>query len=393
MSVVIVGGSLTGNRGAASMVHGVVDGLRARMPDVDVVVLTPLMEDDLALGSPFQLVAFGPTEIVRSAAEAAAHRVSRRVPLGSAARAIADADIVVDVSGISFVDDRGGATLAYNVLLLAPALLLATPVVKAAQAMGPFERPLNRSLATSVLQRVDAVLTRGQRTDEFVRELGIVSTRADDVAFLMDIDDADRSWARTIADTDDYAVVSPSAVVVGQEGGDGDYERTMATLVGGLARDRSVLLVPHSSRPGLPESKLNDVPLCERLVQHVGATPNPVRVVGVHASPQQMRALLEGATLCVTSRFHAMISALAVATPVVVVSWSHKYREVLAEFDLADAAIDFRRVTADGLLDLVRATVQDAPRVRDRIREALPAVRRRAEVNITSIVRVLEPRT
>ena len=41
----------------------------------------------------------------------------------------------------------------------------------------------------------------------------------------------------------------------------------------------------------------------------------------------------------VTSRFHAMISALVERTPLLVVGWSHKYGEVLAQFGLVDAAM------------------------------------------------------
>lgn len=386
--VTIVGGSLTGNRGAASMVHGVVDGLRAAGLDPDVVVLSPLADDDRGSGTALPVEAFGPTEIVRSVAESAAHHVSARAPLGPATRAIADADVVVDVSGISFVDSRGGAILTYNVLLLLPALLLDRPVVKAAQAMGPFERSTNHAAATAVLERLSAVLTRGDRTDEFVRDLGIAATRADDVAFLMDVTDRDRAWADQVAGPSDYAVVSPSSVVVAQD--DDGYQDTMAAVVADLAIERPVLLLPHSSRPGQPESKLNDLPLCERLAARADTAEHPVVVVGADATPQQMRALIGGATVCVTSRFHAMISSLAMATPVVVVSWSHKYREVLAEFGLPDAAIDFRAVTATDLLARVRATTADADNLADRIRAALPAVLDRARVNITSIRPYLE---
>ena len=389
-TVAIVGGSLTGNRGAASMVHGVIDGLGAAGVDADVVVFTPLADDDAAVAGSRALVPFGPVDIVRSAGEAAGHRASSRLPMGPATRAIAAADVVVDVSGISFVDSRGGATLAYNVLLLAPALLLGVPVVKAAQAMGPFERPANRAAAQVVLPRVATVLTRGAATDDMVRELGVPATRADDVAFLMEVDDPDRAWARAAVGTDEgFVVVSPSAVVVAQDE-DGSYERAIGRVVADLAAERPVLLVPHSSRPGRPESRLNDLPLCERLAAAASGTKHPVRVVGADASPQQLRALIEQAELCVTSRFHAMISALAVATPVVVVSWSHKYREVLDEFGLGDVAIDFRAVTVDALVEQVRTGLRDAPRVRDQIRAGLPAVQDRARRNITSVRAILE---
>ena len=75
-------------------------------------------------------------------------------------RPLLDADVVVDVAGISFVDGRGLPIVGYNVLMTALPLLVGTPVVKASQAVGPFRlagQPLGRPGGAAEGPRVRAV--------------------------------------------------------------------------------------------------------------------------------------------------------------------------------------------------------------------------------------------
>jgi coenzyme F420 hydrogenase subunit beta len=102
-----------------------------------------------------------------------------------------------------------------------------------------------------------------------------------------------------------------------------------------------------------------------------------------------LRALISRGDALVTSRFHAMISALATTTPVLVVGWSHKYAEVLREFDLEEWVLDFAEVPAAGLVDRVESLLETGPSIRATITARLPAVRARAEVNFDAIRRGL----
>ena len=44
----------------------------------------------------------------------------------------------------------------------------------------------------------------------------------------------------------------------------------------------------------------------------------------------------------VASRFHAMIAGLSLCIPTMVIGWSHKYRETLADFGMQNYAIDYK---------------------------------------------------
>jgi polysaccharide pyruvyl transferase WcaK-like protein len=81
-----------------------------------------------------------------------------------------------------------------------------------------------------------------------------------------------------------------------------------------------------------------------------------------------------------------MISGLATNVPTLVVGWSHKYREVLAEFDLEEWALDLRAITDDSLLEAVIELDRRSDEVRTKMGKALPAVRRNAELNVERLV-------
>jgi polysaccharide pyruvyl transferase WcaK-like protein len=389
--VVLIGAALSANKGAASMLRGAVALARERWPEASVTVLsTYAAADREAKDRPegLRVVSLSPAQLAGLAAPLALLRlVTRplRIPdrwfaLTPALRALLDADIVGDLAGISFVDGRGLATLVYNTLMSGLGVALGRPVVKLSQAIGPCRRRPTRLAARLVLPRLAAVCSRGSLTRVHLDELGLENVvDAADVAFLMPTSAADAAYAtallppvpggRTVG-------IVPSAVVdryLARQGG--DYRALIGAVIAHfLAAGDRVVLVPHAIRPGSPPSKMNDQPLCEDLA---GAHPG-VLLVGGDPTPGELREVVARCDVLLTSRFHAMVSALATTTPPVVLGWSHKYQEVLEAFDLRDAAVDYRVVTAPGLVELAERTFDELDARRKTIASRLDEVTRSA---------------
>jgi polysaccharide pyruvyl transferase WcaK-like protein len=88
----------------------------------------------------------------------------------------------------------------------------------------------------------------------------------------------------------------------------------------------------------------------------------------------------------VTSRFHAMISGLSTCTPTVVVGWSHKYREVLDDFGLADFGMDSTTLShPEEIVEQVQRCIMNKSQIEMQIRQALPAVEERSALNFSII--------
>lgn len=401
--VVTLGAAFSANKGAASMLHTVVERLPELAGPCRFSVLTTYPEADEQLrpdgpieivpATPRQLLAVnGPLAVIY--AVLGVLRLPRRWVLRTPAlRAMAEADLVVDIAGISFVDGRGLPILGYNTLMTGVPILLGTPVVKASQALGPFETPINRMLARLVLPRVATIFGRGDRTMAHLATLGLTNAEpAADLAFAMDeAADLPADVAATLDSLEGgYVVVMPSAVVdaacrkVGV-----DYAAAMTEVIRGAhaVTGCSVVIAPHSYQPGERPSRMNDGPICRAIAERLG---DETTLLDLDLSPGRLRRLIHRSEMTLTSRFHAMISALSTATPVLVLSWSHKYHEVLSEFDLADLALDHRTLEAP---TEVIAAIGDLWARRDEVARTiearLPDVRERSDHNIHEMARLV----
>lgn len=147
--VAILGAAFSAKKGAAAMLHAVLDRLPERLghtPHFWVLTNYPTEDRTAAQGrEDATVVAATPPHLVVSFLLALLVWMLRRLGASGEVicrtgvlRALRQADMAMDVAGISFVDGRGVALRAYNVILTGLLLLFGCPTVKASQALGPF---------------------------------------------------------------------------------------------------------------------------------------------------------------------------------------------------------------------------------------------------------------
>ena len=399
--IAIIGAALSANKGAAAMVESVMACLPNELGECHFDILTTYPEADssrLPVGADADVVGLSPLRLALvefPVAWLAFLMRKLRLPLfwvrSRGCRSMLDSSVVVDVAGISFADGRGFAIVVYNALMTGVPLLLGVPVVKAAQALGPFQSVPNKWLAPLVLRRVKTVCARGARTREHLDSLGGVnSIDVADLAFSLDEAASLPDAVATALDSidKDFIVVMPSAVVRGiYESGGGNYVPAMAALVADIRHKtgRSVVIAPHSYRAGLPEGRMNDGPVCREVAE---ACSDDARVLGLDfdLTAGELRHLVAHSSVLVTSRFHAMISGLATSTPTVVVGWSHKYREVLDDFGLSNLGLDSSALNLPSeIADIVARVLSTREELSQQISAALPAVKIRSLRNFSAI--------
>ncbi|WP_061961336.1 polysaccharide pyruvyl transferase family protein [Demequina flava] len=380
-SVAIIGSAFAGNKGAAAMLESAVTHLTERHPDVEITHLSmyPRTDDELNPYENVTVMDASPLHLgvlINSGALAWRFAPFLREKIRSwvpEVGAIADADVLLDQGGITFVDGRE-KYLIYNVASVLPALNLKTPVVKCAQALGPFEGRINRWAATTFLPKMAAIVSRGAKTQEHLDLLGLTNTTAGaDLAFTLDVTQDDVDTADAVAgsffDSSNVVGISPSQVLrAAAEARGEDYVGEVAAQIDIITEEmgRPVYLVAHSTRRSDDKLHNNDLPVCRAILARV-KSPEKVFFPDGELSSQVLRSLIGRCDLFVASRFHAMVSSLAMGVPTLVLGWSHKYREVLDMFGLADWA------TAASDLDLpaFRARVAELDGTSGAIREAI----------------------
>lgn len=275
-----------------------------------------------------------------------------------ALRSMTGAAVVADLAGISFSDGRGMPTLIYNTLMTGIPLLLGVPVVKCSQAVGPFGQLPTRTAARMVLPRLQAIVARGEGTHHHLLDLGLNNVvEGADLAFSMEVTAEDEAVAAELVESlgnRSYFVVSASSVVQELCSTEGiDYAALMVEVIEKLAEETNLIpvLIAHSARPGQDAGRMNDLPVTREIAARSAKTTGVV-ALDQDLDPRVLRAIISGGRFLLTSRFHAMISGLATATPTVVVGWSHKYREVMKEFGLDRFVLPFSRLSADSVVEL-----------------------------------------
>ena len=314
----------------------------------------------------------------------------------AALRALIDARVVADLAGISFSDGRGIPTLAYNTLMTGIPLLVGVPVVKCSQAIGPLDALSTKLAARLILPRLSAVIARGQGTHQHLLGFGLVNVEEGaDLAFAMTVSDQDETLAtELLADTvaAGYFVVSPSSVVKALcEEHEIDYVELMADLVERCSKETglSAVLIAHSARPGQGPSRMNDLPVTREVAERCADDLGVVHL-DRDLDPRVLRAVIGGGRLLIASRFHAMISGLATRTPTVVVGWSHKYHEVLAEFGLEDFVIPFSRFSSDEVAHLAVKAHRDHDEISARVAEKLPVIEESSRASLRALRRAID---
>jgi len=292
--------------------------------------------------------------------------------------AISEADLVFDVSGISFSDGRE-LYLAYNIVTLMPPLLLGKKVIKCSQAMGPFMGWINRASARVILPKLDHIFARGVNTKLYLDSLGLSRVSVgSDLAFCMDIDGVDFTKIKAVISPGDgtWVGISPSSVLYRNcKNRNIDYVRIMARFCDFLIEkwNFKVILIPHSYRNNRRRLKNNDLPVVRQIADAVSNKEKVIQI-DTELSASELRVIIRECRFFVASRFHAMVSALSVSVPVIVCGWGHKYLEQLQAFDLIGFAIDENNLSFEVLVSRFEELVNKEAVIKKQIIKSLPGV-------------------
>ncbi|MDY0340241.1 MAG: Coenzyme F420 hydrogenase/dehydrogenase, beta subunit C-terminal domain [Coriobacteriia bacterium] len=404
MVIAIIAATVWGNRGAEAMLEATIGRLRDRWPDARFIVYSYYPERDRELiddpavtvrsATPLSLVAvhfpfssiLGLLRLVGLARPA-----SCIAP--AAVRDLARADALVDLAGVSFIDGRE-KFLPFNVLSILPAMLLGVPVFKLSQAVGPF-RSLPNKAASRLLYCCKLVVPRGDVTLGHLQDVDFPAARtlpAPDTAFAFEPRDTlsregEEAAASLAAALDalrqhDVTVVGlcPSSVIAGHAIAEGwDYPGMLAKAAEAMIADGyAVVMFPNATRASSGDRlRNNDLPIIRQVMERLGDRVHDGRVLGVNGdmSAGAIRSIVERCDCAAVSRFHAMVGALSVDVPVLVLGWSHKYLEVMAQFGLEEWAFDYSDHDPDALIGRLRALVDQRLVLARAIAQQRPAVR------------------
>lgn len=405
-TISLIGATFYGNRGAEAMLSTCIGKIREKFPDADFHVFSYLPVDDSTIvidpkinvwdSTPVSLVFFiFPLSIL--------YRCVRRVKLfnrvfPSAIIALSKSDALLDISGVSFIEGRE-LFLPFNIFNMLPAVILSTPIIRMAQAIGPFNKTINRLTANIFLPKCRAIFSRGNTTLKSVSSLigdntSIHSEMVDDVAFLFKEEysvTSDMSaflipmiedWSKKIdKNTAGHIIgICPSSVVGKKAKSEGiDYSLLLQKIVCKLIDNGNyVVIFPNATRERSKNSERNnDLILIEKLrlnSESIEKDKDKIVFIDKDINTNGIKKIISHCDIIMTSRFHAMIASLTLVKPTIVIGWSHKYLEVMSRFDMEEYVIDYRGVTSNHIISVLNKIQMDKEITQMLIQKNLPKI-------------------
>lgn len=281
----------------------------------------------------------------------------------------AAADAIIDLSGDSYSDSKGGISLINSICLLIP-MLLRKPIVFFSQSIGPF-RKLTLPLARFCLNRASLIIVREEITRDYLVRVGIKSPiyLTADCAFVLERVSYERAW-EILADAgvslDSRPLVGISANAMLQDKNN-RYVNLLAQLtdyiVGKL--DAQVVFVPHVVSMA-KDGGGDDRDVAERIYEII-INRDKIKLIKNEYSPQELKGVIGLCDVFIGSRMHANIAALSSSVPTLAIAWSHKYFGIMQAVGQGKYVCDFTKVTFEQL----ESKIDDLWSNRDKIREAL----------------------
>lgn len=223
------------------------------------------------------------------------------------------------------------------------------PKVLLPQAFGPFENPATQRWTRESLEQANLVFVRDSVSERYVRQLNL--------------------GTRTVRSPDFTIGLKPPTI-------DPVSDRPFLAVVpnkkllthGGLDRSRYVELLAGYSRAAAANGlasvivvhDASDHDIARKLAALIGAP------VFSDADPLVLKAALGQATAAVASRFHAIVGCLSQSVPTLAFGWSHKYRELLDDFGVADRVVTPETDPYAAITDLLSDTAGNT-RQQDRL--------------------------
>ena len=363
-SVIVTGVTLSGNLGGLAMFEALKE--ICTESEINVLLASILPNEDkksksakrtvvLDLNYKFFLMILAPLCLIMYLLPVSIAVKKKLLGLNDALKEYSTATAVYDLSGICFVDGRGGALLWYNIAILLPALAMDIPVYKLSQAVGPFNKLMNRFFAKLMLSRCAHIFARGEISYSYLKELRLSNiSKSPDISFTLN-SNVLLSKARNIVPKEKFIAICPSRVVEAycESSNINLIEILVQYIVYLLGMNYSVVLLPHSEDSGI--KKNNDMAVCKKVLNRINkdlvksGTKENVIIVSAEGSAKLAREIIGLSEFAIVSRFHSMIAALSKSTPCLTIGWNHKYQEAAMPFGLEKLVVGYENLDFETL--------------------------------------------
>ena len=323
-------------------------------------------------------------------------------------KAVRSADIIVEMSAISYTGPPIGSTL--SVLLsgrlryLLAAQFLNRKLFAWTQSYGPLSTALIRLLSKWDLGKQPAVFCRGGISQKNVSQLlpHKKTYSFPDVATILEFD---KEWGRRYVqnifsadlDFNKLITISPSAVIFARTKNK-NRETTHVNHILYLChylfkKGYTILLVPHTFRPQRHYPEICDYAVSEIILNklHSHKSRAKLQIVRDDLSPVQLKSIISTAAVHVGARYHSLIASLSSEVPSVCLSWHHKYADLMTQYKMQEYVFhETELVQPARLIPMFDSIIENKEKIKEKLNKEQKKIRLQIEHNTKLFVDLIK---
>lgn len=328
MNFLLVGANFY-NKGAQLMLLSTIDSLKKRYPN-DTICVSP------TIGHESELKSLGVKILDYPLFHVGSGKKFRRYlkygnwlqfffngPKGTIK--LSEIDVILDISGFAFTDQWGVEPVKNLNLLLDEAKKHKTKYIFMPQAFGPFEKEGMKIYMTEVLSKATLVFARDPISYQYLISL---QEDRDKIKLAPDIT---LTYGRKSHDLANYCCIIPNGRILDQgaaEWGD-EYEKLLKNMINQICSqtDLEIYIVIH-------DRSSTDSKLAQKILESYNSNNRIFRFD--EENPLKLKEFLAKSQFVIGSRFHALASSLSSNVPCIGLGWSHKYKMLFEDYEVAD---------------------------------------------------------
>ena len=127
------------------------------------------------------------------------------------------------------------------------------------------------------------------------------------------------------------------------------------------------------------------------LLKELTNNSNRIGILNEDESAANVKAVIGKSDFLVASRYHSLVAALSMRTPVGVIGWSHKYDELMQDIGLSDYITEVKsNDSSESVLETIKRTYSDRDIIKTKIEEAMPQIEKGINEVFDKTVEVLK---
>ncbi len=379
--ILITGGNFI-NKGAQSMLFCLVDSLKTKFPDAQIVMidLFPTLREQDKDKYTFQVLNMHIRTVLRLAFPVIKAIVKPK-PISNNEKEILDqfssADLILDISGYGVSSHNQRPLWTYATLF--PVILAKksnVPFVFLPQSIGPFDfKGLKKMIIWPMVKKYlkypKAIFIREPECRVYtnkIRKEGVIDSF--DLVLQSSKINLQNIYIKGVdinfipAVKENSVVIVPNKQLTKLKTKNEIVELFSFMILELLNKGENVVIVRHSN---------DDKQLCDDIYKKVG--DSKVQLINEDLSPYEIQQIFDSCKAVITARYHGLIHSLKLNKPCLVIGWANKYKHVMQSFDLEDYQFDIRNVDKVNVINTLGLMIKNIDHISAKISTKLKDIK------------------